>query len=181
NRVDNTKVDRSVTGEEADVTLRTTRTDFYPPTIRKSKIHYPGGLIHSIVTCATPIADGRMQLCQWVYRNDTEEEVSAESVIAFDRRVTLEDRHILESCDPDVPIDQTRRAELHMASDRPGMLIRRIMMEILEKHGEKEVYRSRYEEYESPETIEYRANEVDPVKMPDEVGEPNPSKSNKLS
>lgn len=170
NRVDNTKVDRSVTGEDTDETYRTTRTDFYPPAIRKSKIHYPGGLIHSIVTCATPIADGAMQLCQWVYRNDTEEDVPAADVVSFDRRVTLEDRHILESCDPDVPIDQSRRAELHMASDRPGMLIRKILNDLLEANGEKEIYGSHFETYETPENIEYRKTEVDPVEMPEDSG-----------
>jgi hypothetical protein len=171
NRVDNSKVDRSVTGESEDVTYRTTRTDYYPPTVRKSKIHYPGGLIHSIVTCATPVADGAMQLCQWVYRNDTEEDVPAESVVAFDRRVTIEDRHILESCDPDVPIDQARRAELHMASDRPGMLIRNIIMKLLREHGEDEVYRTDYGTFETPENIEYRKNEVEPVKEAEEPKE----------
>lgn len=166
NEVNNARVDQSVTGESSAVTYRMTRTDYYPPVIRKSKIHYPGGLIHAIVTCATPISDGQMQLCQWVYRNDTEADVPTEKVIAFDRIVTMEDRRILESCDYDVPIDQSRRAELHMASDRPGMLIRNILHKLLQEHGEEEVYRAGYERYETEEVLDYRQNEVEPVQFP---------------
>ncbi|MDB5533657.1 MAG: Phenylpropionate dioxygenase (Rieske 2Fe-2S family) protein, partial [Hyphomicrobiales bacterium] len=44
---------------------------------------------------------------------------------AFDRRVTLEDKLILESTDPDVPLDASEDDEEHMASDRPGLLMRK--------------------------------------------------------
>ena len=32
-----------------------------------------------------------------------------------------------------------RKVEMHMPSDRPGMMMRRRLMELLEAHGEKEV------------------------------------------
>ncbi len=56
--------------------------------MRARRIDYPTGLTQVLVTAATPIDDGRNQICQWVYRNDTE---------ADSRAVTHEDRHFLES------------------------------------------------------------------------------------
>jgi hypothetical protein len=54
----------------------------------------------------------------------------------------VEDKDILESTDPDAVIDPRRRGiEYSMDSDRPGMLIRRKLMELLTKHGEAEVHR----------------------------------------
>ena len=60
-------------------------------------------------------------ILQWVYRNDTEAEVSTAEVVAFDRAVTLEDKRILEGCDPDVPLadsDGRRDAHAHRLSRR---------------------------------------------------------------
>lgn len=136
--VDNEKIDKSVLQMEDATTVRKTRTTYFPPMIRRSRIEYPNGLVHAIVTCATPIDDGSSQIVQFCFRNDTEAEVPAESVVAFDRRVVEEDKAVLESTCYDTPIDMKRRAELHMFSDRPGMLIREIVLKLLKDHGEEE-------------------------------------------
>ena len=47
---------------------------------------------------------------------------------------------ILEATDPDACIDTRRRVEFHMASDKPGLIIRRQLMALLEAHGEREVH-----------------------------------------
>jgi 5S rRNA maturation endonuclease (ribonuclease M5) len=48
----------------------------------------------------------------------------------------------LESTDPDALIDLRRRGvEFSMDSDRPGILIRKKLMELLAKNGEVEVHR----------------------------------------
>jgi phenylpropionate dioxygenase-like ring-hydroxylating dioxygenase large terminal subunit len=166
NRVDNSKVDQSVTRSDTAATERHTITTYYPPFIRKSQINYPNGLVHSIITCATPINDRSSQICQWVYRNDTEEDTPSEKVVAFDRRITFEDKEILESCDFDVPVDQKRRAELHMASDRPGMAIRRIIMKLIEDNGEKESTLSDYETYDTDEVIAFKKDMAEDGKVP---------------
>ena len=45
--------------------------------------------------------------------------------------ITQEDKNILESADPDAVIDPRRRGiEYAMGSDRPGILIRRKLMEL---------------------------------------------------
>ncbi|MBE9606531.1 aromatic ring-hydroxylating dioxygenase subunit alpha [Acetobacteraceae bacterium H6797] len=119
---------------ESDTTVRHMRARWYAPFLRKLRITYPNGLVHTIVTGATPIDDRSSQIVQFVYRNDTEEEAPAAKVIAFDRQVTEEDREILESTDWDVPLDQTG-LEMNMPSDRPGVVMRRQLLQLIEKHG----------------------------------------------
>jgi hypothetical protein len=74
-----------------------------------------------------------------VLRNDSEAEVPAEKVIAWDRQVTGEDRAFLSRCDWDVALDVRAPDEFHMASDRPGLEVRRRLLELLRQHGESEV------------------------------------------
>jgi hypothetical protein len=57
--------------------------------------------------------------------------IDPDKVVAFDRAVTLEDKRILETTDPDVPLDP--RLERHMASDQPGVVMRRILKRIIER------------------------------------------------
>jgi hypothetical protein len=55
--------------------------------------------------------------------------------------ITREDKDMLESTDPDAVVDLRRRGVEHsMDSDRPGILIRRQLMELLARHGEAEVH-----------------------------------------
>jgi hypothetical protein len=63
-------------------------------------------------------------------------------LIEFDYVVTREDKDILEATDPDAVVDTRRRGiEYSMDSDRPGILIRKKLMELLARHGEAEVHR----------------------------------------
>ena len=128
---------RAVHTDSAD-TVRRSQSTWYMPFVRRLSIHYPNGLIHSIVTCATPITDRSAMILQWVYRNDTEAQVSTAEVIAFDRAITLEDKRILESCDPDVPLSVNDGEEMHMQTDQPGVVMRRIFTKLLSDHGETE-------------------------------------------
>ena len=62
-------------------------------------------------------------------------------LIDFDHVITREDKDILESTDPDALVDLRRRGvEYSMDSDRPGLLIRRQLMDLLARHGEAEVH-----------------------------------------
>ena len=89
------------------------------------------------------VDDGRLQLCQWLFRNDTEADCPAQLLIDFDHEITREDKDILESTDADALVDTRRRGvEFSMDSDRPGMLIRKQLMELLARHGEAEVHRA---------------------------------------
>jgi hypothetical protein len=55
-----------------------------------------------------------------------------------DRAVTLEDKRILESCDPDVPLADSDGEEMHMHTDYPGVVMRRMFTKLLADHGETE-------------------------------------------
>ncbi len=120
-------------------TVRKVHSRWFMPFIRQLDITYPTGLISSIVTCTTPIDDQSCMLVQFVYRNDTEEDVPAEKVIAFDRAVVDEDLAILENTEYDVPLDVNMRLETHMYSDKPGLLMREKLLKLLEEHGEEEM------------------------------------------
>ncbi|MFZ4651128.1 MAG: Rieske 2Fe-2S domain-containing protein [Rubrivivax sp.] len=131
-----------VSGSTEPITQRLMRNAYYLPFSRRLDIEYPSGIRHVIINCFTPIDDGRIQLAQWLFRNDREEDCPAQLLIDFDHVITREDKDILESTDPDALVDTRRRGvEYSMASDRPGMLIRKQLMELLATHGEAEVHR----------------------------------------
>jgi phenylpropionate dioxygenase-like ring-hydroxylating dioxygenase large terminal subunit len=132
--VRNPEIQKKVLRMDNDETVRSMRGRWYMPFLRKLRIRYPNGLSHSIVTCATPIDDATSQVVQFVFRNDTEADAKAEDVIAFDRIVTNEDRDILESTDPDVPLDQAG-IEFNMPSDRPGVLMRRMLAAVIAREA----------------------------------------------
>jgi phenylpropionate dioxygenase-like ring-hydroxylating dioxygenase large terminal subunit len=121
----------------SDETVRHMQGRWYMPFTRKLRITYPNGLVHSIVTAATPIDDGASQIVQFCFRSDSEADAPAADIIKFDRQVTNEDRYILESSDFDVPLDQAG-AEFSMGSDRPGVTMRRMLRDLLAAHGESE-------------------------------------------
>lgn len=102
---------------------------WYMPFTCKLSITYPNGLNHIIVNTMTPITDKKSQMVQFCLRNDSEEAVSAECVIAFDRLVTLEDKAILETTDPDVPLENN--VEKQLFTDKPGILMRKQFAQLL--------------------------------------------------
>jgi phenylpropionate dioxygenase-like ring-hydroxylating dioxygenase large terminal subunit len=132
----------AISGSTEPITQRHMRNAYYLPFSRRLDIEYPSGKRHVILNCFTPIDDGHIQLCQWLFRNDTEADCPAQMLIHFDEVITREDKDILESTDPDALVDTRRRGvEFSMDSDRPGMLIRKLLMELLVRHGEGEVHR----------------------------------------
>jgi phenylpropionate dioxygenase-like ring-hydroxylating dioxygenase large terminal subunit len=119
-------------------TVRHNTGVWWMPFCRKLRMQYPTKLVHTIFTAATPIDDHSSQIVQIAYRNDTEAEAKAADIIAFDRAVVTEDRDILESTTYDTPVDLARRDELHMASDAPGLLMRRQLLAAFAARGEAE-------------------------------------------
>ena len=66
---------------------------------------------------------------------------NVEELIDWDAAIVAEDRDILEATDADACIDSARRVELHMASDKPGLVIRKQLLELLRSQGEEEIHR----------------------------------------
>jgi hypothetical protein len=106
---------------------------WYAPFAVRLRINYADGPAHVVVNFQVPLADDRSQMVQFCLVEDSAGTADLGSIVAFDRKVTLEDKLILESTDPDVPLDP--RAERHMMpSDEPGMAMRRALRQLLEKH-----------------------------------------------
>ncbi len=130
-----------ISGSKEDITQRHMRNAWYMPFSRRLDIEYPSGIRHIIINCFTPIDDGNIQLVQWLFRNDTEEDCPAQLLIDFDYVITREDQDILESTDPDSVVDLRRRGvEYSMDSDRPGIMMRKRLMALLAEHGEQEIH-----------------------------------------
>ena len=106
-------------------------------------MEYPSGIRHIIFNCATPISDGQIQVVQLLFRNDTEADCSTQELIDWDAAIIAEDRDMLESTDPDAIVDMGRKIEMHMPSDRPGMIMRKQLLELLRAHDEVELPRER--------------------------------------
>lgn len=134
----NRDLQKEILGMSEDTTVRVAQARWYMPFVRKTRIAYPTGLVHSIVTAATPIDDRCSQIVQFCFRNDSEADTSTADVIRFDHAVVEEDKYILEGTDHDVPL-ASRGIEASMASDKPGLLIRDMLRELLDHHGETEV------------------------------------------
>jgi phenylpropionate dioxygenase-like ring-hydroxylating dioxygenase large terminal subunit len=138
--INNPPESHRITGSTEPTTTRHFRNQWHLPFLRRLGLVYPSGLEHTIFTCATPIDDRRIQLIQWLYRNDSEADCPAALLNDWDTRVVLEDKRILESVDADAPVDVARRDEQNMLSDRPGMIMRKRLLELLRAHGEAEVH-----------------------------------------
>ena len=108
-QIANPPVQHRIAGTTEPTTRRHMRNKWYMPFCRKLDIEYPSGLRHIIFNSATPIDDGRIQVVQWLYRNDTEADCPTQELIDWDFRITREDKDIIESTDPDTPIDMGRR------------------------------------------------------------------------
>ena len=135
----NPPIAHRVTGTSDATTQRHMRNKWFLPFSRRLDMEYPSGLRHIIFNCATPIDDKTLRLVQILYRNDTEENCSTEELIKWDGVIIDEDREILEATDPDATMDMGRKVESHMPSDRPGMIMRRRILEALRANGEDEV------------------------------------------
>jgi hypothetical protein len=125
---------------DTEETVRHNTGIWWMPFCRKLRMRYPTGLVHTIITAATPVDDYTSQIIQIAYRNDTEQEAKAADIIAFDRAVVTEDRAVLESTTFDTPVDLRRREEMHMASDAPGLLMRRQLMAKFKEFGQEEAH-----------------------------------------
>ena len=117
------------------------RNQWFMPFCRTMDMLYPSGLRHLIFNSATPIDDNSIQLVQVLFRNDREEDCSTDELRAWDGKIIEEDRAILESTDPDAIVDMSRKIEMHMPSDRPGMMMRNRLKALLAEHGEQEIPR----------------------------------------
>ncbi|KMM80805.1 aromatic ring-hydroxylating oxygenase subunit alpha [Pseudomonas deceptionensis] len=140
--INNPPAGHRITGSDAPTTTRHLFNRWDLPFVRRFGCTYPdSGVHHIIYNCATPIDDKTIQLVQWLYRNDTEAECTSAELIAWDAPITREDQDILEATDYDACVDTRRRVEFHMESDKPGLIMRKMLFDLLQAHGEEEQFR----------------------------------------
>jgi len=130
-----------VTGATTPTVVRNSSNQYFRPFCRKLGIEYNQRVRHVIFNCATPIDDDHILVAQVLFRNDREEDCSAEELIAWDGAIVTEDKFVLEATDYDAPLDASDGEEASMLSDRPGLIIRKQMLALLRTHGETEVRR----------------------------------------
>jgi len=132
-----------VSGVKEPITTRHMRNEWYRPFARRLDIEYPSGIRHIIINSLAPIDDNHIQVAQWLFRNDTEADCPAQTLIDFDFEITREDKEIIESTDADAMVDTSRHGvEFSMPSDKPGMIMRKQILALLRQHGEEEVFRT---------------------------------------
>ncbi|MDB5410801.1 MAG: ndmA 1 [Rhodospirillales bacterium] len=129
-------------GLAGSATVRPTTRNYYVPFARTLIFTGPDENRHVIHSTATPIDDQHMMFVQFCVRRDTEEQAPAAELIAWDRKITLEDRAMVEATDYDVALDASDSAEMHTMTDRAGLLARRKLLELLTSHGEIESRRT---------------------------------------
>jgi phenylpropionate dioxygenase-like ring-hydroxylating dioxygenase large terminal subunit len=86
---------RLISGQSGGDVNRRMDTGFHLPFAVRSTIRYETGTRHIILLLTTPIDDVNSYFTFVVWRND-DFSVSAEDVIAFDRMIGAEDKHMLE-------------------------------------------------------------------------------------
>jgi ferredoxin-NADP reductase/phenylpropionate dioxygenase-like ring-hydroxylating dioxygenase large terminal subunit len=128
-----------VTGVTTPFTTRKMENHWYLPFCRRMDMEYPSGIRHIIINSATPIDDQHIQLMQLLYRNDTEADCPTSKLIEWDLKITNEDKEVLESTDPDATLDISQKIEAHMPSDRPGIVMRKRLLDLLRQNGEEEI------------------------------------------
>jgi phenylpropionate dioxygenase-like ring-hydroxylating dioxygenase large terminal subunit len=117
---------------EEGETVRTVDIRWIMPCTFVLHFTYPTGLTHEICGFATPIDGQNIRRIQFVYRSDTEQDARAEQVAKFDRSVAAEDKRMLESCDSNFVLSPVLLA--HMMLDRPGLVMRRMLSELISQH-----------------------------------------------
>ncbi|MEI6791333.1 MAG: hypothetical protein WCK42_09155 [Myxococcaceae bacterium] len=118
------------TRSEVEISSRVMNVTWFAPFVIRLQLAYPSGLRHVVINHPTPIDDNHIQVLQFHYRDDTQEETPDADLISFERRILDEDKYALESTDPYFPLDSG--SEAHMSTDRAGLLFRSKLKRLLE-------------------------------------------------
>lgn len=105
---------------------------WFAPFVCRIRIDYTDGPPHVIVNMHAPIDNNHSMMVQFCLLAENGRDMDVDKIVAFDRAVTLEDKLVLEGTDADVPLEPL--GEKHMASDRPGIVMRQVLKELLERH-----------------------------------------------
>jgi phenylpropionate dioxygenase-like ring-hydroxylating dioxygenase large terminal subunit len=110
-------------------TQRLTTAEFHAPFHGVIRIGYADGLSHIMFKGCCPIDDDHTRLVQFVVRNDTEADVPAADILAFDHRVEAEDQALLSTVPANYPLDLADN--VHIKIDRSSIEMRRLYAELV--------------------------------------------------
>lgn len=127
--VNNPDTATRTSGSQAPVVTRWMSTGFALPFTVRSTIRYATGLEHILLLLTTPIDDVTAYFSFVVWRNE-DCSVPTEEVIAFDRRIGLEDKTMLERIPGVLPLEVTATASTQ--ADRPSLAWRRQFAALLQ-------------------------------------------------
>lgn len=119
------------TGAKEESTTRLMDVTWYLPFMIRLQITYPSGLKHVIINHPTPINDHQIQVVQFCFRNDTDQQVSRAEVLSFERLILNEDRFVLETTPPEVHLETHK--EMHIVTDKAGLLVRKKLAKLLKQ------------------------------------------------
>ena len=119
-------------GSQTPVVTRWMTTGFALPFTTRSTIRYATGLEHILLLLTTPMDDVTSYFTFVVWRND-DFSVPADEVVAFDRRIGLEDKTMLERIPGVLPLDVAATASVQ--ADRPSLAWRRQFAALLQGRG----------------------------------------------
>ncbi len=117
------------TGEPKILSTRKMDVVWHLPFMIRLGLTYPSGLHHVIINYPTPIDDSHIQVVQFCFRNDTEAQVSEAEVLKFERLILNEDRSVLETTEPEVPL--VPEEPMHLVTDKPALLVRKRLAQAL--------------------------------------------------
>jgi phenylpropionate dioxygenase-like ring-hydroxylating dioxygenase large terminal subunit len=126
-------VQLGVTDDETRRFERVTETDLLAPLTTRIRLRYHGaGPDYSFYGVATPVDDTTSIYVRITALGGTPQEQPWERFHAFGSRVTAEDRVVLETTDPDFPLDVV--SEVHLRCDAPTIAYRRALARHLERY-----------------------------------------------
>jgi vanillate O-demethylase monooxygenase subunit len=125
----NPEAARLTSGSQAPVVARWMTTGFALPFSIRSTIRFATGLEHILLLLSTPIDDVTSYFTFVVWCND-DFSVPADEVVAFDRRIGLEDKTMLEHIPGVLPLDVSATASVQ--ADRPSLAWRRQFAALLQ-------------------------------------------------
>jgi phenylpropionate dioxygenase-like ring-hydroxylating dioxygenase large terminal subunit len=125
-------VQLGVTDDEATVFVRDTISELVAPLTTRIRLRYHGaGPDYGFYGVATPVDDTSSIYVRLTALGGTPDEQPWERFHAFGTRVKEEDRTILETTDPDFPLDLT--SEVHLKVDAPTVAYRRHLARLLQE------------------------------------------------
>jgi phenylpropionate dioxygenase-like ring-hydroxylating dioxygenase large terminal subunit len=143
-------------GSHAPVIARWMTTGFSLPFTTRSTIRYATGLEHILLLLTTPIDDVTSYFTFVVWRND-DFSVSADEVVAFDRRIGMEDKAMLERIPGVLSLEVA--AAVSVQADRPSLAWRRQFVALLQGAAQRESCKGGKPHVHGPSTQTYRANQ----------------------